>query len=152
MPISTCVLSVQDKQPVGAMMLLNYDIARVDDEDSEVTPRPFRFSVTRKGVPALHLAADNEQSTARWLEVLLQAAKESELADAWLDQTRRNLILAPAQIQKPDCFGYLVKLGTQWKSWSRRYCVLKDACLYFYNDANAKSAFGAYYYSENYAI
>lgn len=127
-------------------MLLNYEICRVDDTDSDIIARPFRFSIKRKSVPALHLAADTEQGAARWLEVLLQAAKESQLADAWLEQARRNLTLAPSQIQKSDCFGYLVKLGTQWKSWSRRYCVLKDACMYFYNDANSKSAFGKKHY------
>lgn len=124
------------------MMLLNYEICRVDDEEAAAPTKPFRFCVRRPGVPTLHLAADTESAVARWLEVLNHAAEESQMADAWLEQTRRNLGLPPNQIQKPDCFGYLVKLGTQWKSWSKRYCVLKDACLYFFQDANSKSAFG----------
>lgn len=123
-------------------MLLNYEICRVEDDDSNAPPRPYRFCLRKAGVPTLHLAADTDTAVARWLEVLNHAAEENQLADAWLEQTRRNLTLAPNQIPKPDCFGYLVKLGTQWKSWSRRYCVLKDACLYFYQDANSKSAFG----------
>lgn len=131
-----------DKQPVGAMMLLNYEISRVDDSDGSAPPRQFRFCLRKPGVPTLHLAADTEAAVARWLEVLIHAAEESQMADTWLEQTRRNLTLAPNQIQRPDCFGYLVKLGTQWKSWSRRYCVLKDACLYFYQEATSKSAFG----------
>ncbi|XP_017781519.1 PREDICTED: glutamate receptor-interacting protein 2-like [Nicrophorus vespilloides] len=131
-----------DKQPVGAMMLFNYEICREEDEEGDAPSRCFRFSLKRKGAPTLHLAADSEQAVARWLEVLLHAAAESQLADAWLEQTRRNLTIPPNSIRRPDCFGYLVKLGTQWKSWSKRYCVLKDACLYFYPDANAKNAFG----------
>lgn len=131
-----------DKQPVGAMMLFNYEIHRVDDTDSEAPVRPFRFCLRRKGVPTLHLAADTDPALARWLEVLMHAADGSQITDAWLEQTRRDLTLPPNQVRRPDCFGYLIKLGTQWKSWSRRYCVLKDACLYFYQDANAKNAFG----------
>ncbi|KAI4456933.1 pdz domain [Holotrichia oblita] len=131
-----------DKQPVGAMMLQSYEICREDDNSPGVQPRPYRFCIRRTGMPTLHLAADNEPTISKWLEVLANAVEESQIADTWLEQARRNLTLAPNAIPKPDCFGYLVKLGTQWKSWSRRYCVLKDACLYFYQDANSRSAFG----------
>lgn len=132
----------QDKQPVGAMMLVNYTIIRVEDTEQDAPSRSFRFKLQREGAPTLHLAADTEQAVVRWVEVLNRAAEESQTTDTILEQTRRNLTLPPNSIAKPDCFGYLVKLGNQWKSWSRRYCVLKDACLYFYQDINAKSAFG----------
>ncbi|XP_018324486.1 uncharacterized protein LOC108736517 isoform X2 [Agrilus planipennis] len=128
-----------DKQPVGAMMLMGYEIIRSDDSSSQ---QPFQIDLRKPGVPTLHIAADTEAAAARWLEVLYTAAEKSQMADTWLEQTRRNLTVAPDEIPKPDCFGYLIKLGSQWKSWSRRYCVLKDACLYFYHDASAKSAFG----------
>lgn len=123
-------------------MLVNYTVAAVDDADCDAPPRPYRFRLRREGAPVLHLAADTEPAASRWTEVLSRAAEESLAADAVLEQTRRCLTLPPNSIPKPDCFGYLVKLGNQWKSWSRRYCVLKDACLYFYQDINAKSAFG----------
>lgn len=125
-------------------MLIDYTITKVADDHFGVPPRQFRFDIQREGVPALHLAADTEQAVIRWVEMLQKAAEESQMADSLLEQTRRNLTLPPTSIPKPDCFGYLVKLGTQWKSWSRRYCVLKDACLYFYQDVNAKSAFGKF--------
>lgn len=126
-------------------MLINYTITRVDDTEQSVPSRTFRFKLQREGAPTLHLAGDTEQATARWVEVLNRAAEESQMTDSVLEQTRLNLTLSPNAISKPDCFGYLVKLGNQWKSWSRRYCVLKDACLYFYQDINAKNAFGEYY-------
>ncbi|XP_031355100.1 uncharacterized protein LOC116179448 [Photinus pyralis] len=131
-----------EKQPVGALMLANFDICKVDNSSSGVPARPFRFDLKRSGSPTLHLAAESDQGVAKWIEVLSHAVEKSQMTDLWLEQTRKNLHLACNAIQKPDCFGYLVKLGNQWKSWSKRYCVLKDACLYFYQDLTSKSAFG----------
>lgn len=137
------VLIFQDTQPVGAMMLLNYDISACADAEGGAPCRPYRLVLRKKGVPTLHLAADNESAAAKWQQALRQAGERAGYAqDTWLDQTRRNLQLSPALVHRPDCFGYLSKLGSKWKTWTRRYCVLKDACLYFYQDANSKNSFG----------
>lgn len=123
-------------------MLLNYDIYRVADKSSELPPRQFRFDIKKIGVPILHLAGDTEKAILRWIEVLKDAVEQLKMTDNWLQRARRNLLLSPGALVKPDCFGYLVKIGDEWKSFNRRYCVLKDACLYFYQDVNAGNAFG----------
>ncbi|PSN48301.1 hypothetical protein C0J52_19251 [Blattella germanica] len=115
-----------ESQPLGALMLVNYNVSRTPDSG-----RQHSFLLDKSGATGLHLAADNEESAMRWLA-----------ADPWLDISNRNLKLAASAVQQPDCFGYLMKLGHKWKSWKRRYCVLKDACLYFYQDGTSDGALG----------
>lgn len=62
--------------------------------------------------------------------------------DVWLDMCAENVLLPPGSIPNPDCVGHLMKLGHRAKEWQRRFCVLKDACLYFYVDINVSSALG----------
>ncbi|KAL4709056.1 hypothetical protein ACJJTC_005917 [Scirpophaga incertulas] len=122
--------------PVGALMLVNYQLSE------EEAGRPHGFRLQRGGGTRLQLAADTAEASARWRAVLAHAIDASNQRDGWLEVTMRNMKLPPSSIPRPDCFGYLMKLGSKWKSWAKRYCVLKDACLYFYNDGNSKSAFG----------
>ncbi|XP_052743270.1 uncharacterized protein LOC112045005 isoform X2 [Bicyclus anynana] len=122
--------------PVGALMLVNYQLT--EDESG----RQHGFRLQRGGGTRLQLAADNAEAAARWRAVLAHAIDASNQRDGWLEVTIRNMKLPPSSIPRPDCFGYLMKLGSKWKSWAKRYCVLKDACLYFYNDGNSKNAFG----------
>ncbi|CAH2043452.1 unnamed protein product, partial [Iphiclides podalirius] len=122
--------------PVGALMLVNYQLTEED------AGRPHGFRLQRGGGTRLQLAADTAEASARWRAVLAHAIDASNQRDGWLEVTMRNMKLPPSSILRPDCFGYLMKLGSKWKSWAKRYCVLKDACLYFYNDGNSKSAFG----------
>ncbi|XP_049706947.2 titin homolog isoform X2 [Helicoverpa armigera] len=122
--------------PVGALMLVNYQLTEED------AGRPHGFRLHRGGGVRLQLAADTAEAAARWRAVLAHAIDASNQRDGWLEVTMRNMKLPPSSIPRPDCFGYLMKLGSKWKSWAKRYCVLKDACLYFYNDGNSKNAFG----------
>lgn len=61
-----------------------------------------------------------------------------------MDISSRRIQQSPASIASPDCFGFLHKLGARWHQWKRRYCVLKDACLYLYHDTDATQAIGTY--------
>ncbi|XP_030759239.1 uncharacterized protein LOC115884730 isoform X1 [Sitophilus oryzae] len=133
-----------EKQPVGVVMLFEHEVVTLSDDDSGLS-KPHRFVIQRDDSVPLHLAADTDTARNRWVDVIGKAIQDSRVVDEFLDQSKRNLNLQPDAIVDPDCFGHLIKLGTQWKSWSRRYCVLKDACLYFYHDANASNAFGVAY-------
>lgn len=64
------------------------------------------------------------------------------LQDVWLEMCTQNIQLPPASMASPDCVGHLMKLGHRAKEWQRRFCLLKDACLFFYVDINVSSALG----------
>lgn len=127
-----------DVQPVGIILLTNLAISALPSEKSN---RPFTFSIessdSKKMI--LMLAADCQETANSWIAILNHAAEQS---DPWLDMSTRNLKIPPASIARPDCVGNLTKLGLKWRSWTKRYCVLKDACLYFYADSTSKVAIG----------
>lgn len=129
------VICSKDTQPVGAILLTNHSV----ESCSADIGRPFAFRISLSEGAPLYLAADTEEAANRWVAVTSHASKQS---DPWLEMSTRNLRLPPSSIPRPDCFGYLLKLGNRWRTWSKRYCVLKDACLYFYLDGSSKNALG----------
>lgn len=122
---------------MGAILLTNHTVERCG---GEIT-KPFAFKIDDNENPIMYLAGDSEEVMSRWVAIMSHAAKQM---DPWLELSTKNLRLAPGDVPRPDCFGYLMKLGNRWRSWTKRYCVLKDACLYFYQDGNSRNAFGEY--------
>ncbi|KYN01606.1 Regulator of G-protein signaling 12 [Cyphomyrmex costatus] len=66
-----CYKTDSDSQPVGAVMLLKYDV--------EQTPelRVHGFAIKKKGAPTLRLAADTEEAAARWITVIREAVERN---------------------------------------------------------------------------
>lgn len=62
----------QDSQPVGAVMLIKYDV--------EQTPelRLHSFAIKKHGAPTLRLAADTEEAAARWTTVIKEAIERND--------------------------------------------------------------------------
>ncbi|GAB6030194.1 hypothetical protein CHUAL_005870 [Chamberlinius hualienensis] len=127
----------QSKEPLGAVMLLNYSVSRALD-----VGRPFAFRLTKFGSASYCFAADDEENMNRWASLINQYSSMSGQIDPWIEISTRNVQLPALSIQLPDCHGYLGKLGHRWKTWKRRYCVLKDACVYFYHDINSTTSIG----------
>ncbi|KAF5288318.1 hypothetical protein FQR65_LT12052 [Abscondita terminalis] len=123
-----------DTHPIGAIMLLNYKVVRIWNESTET----FRFDIQKTNFPTLHLAADTEDGVNKWLSALQKIIDKCENIDARLEKRNQNKMLSPSAISTPDCFGYLTQF--QFNSYTRRYCILKDACLYLYEDVNSKNA------------
>lgn len=128
--------SETDVQPLGVVLLTNHIVKHLTFEKSG---RPYAFTIDFPESKSLHLSAESEESANRWVAIMSHAAEQT---DAWLEMSTRNLKLPPSSIVRADCVGYLMKLGLRWRSWTKRYCILKDACLYFYYDSNGKNAIG----------
>jgi len=59
-----------------------------------------------------------------------------------MDVSSHNVGVPALSIKHPDCHGYLQKVGNHRRTWRRRYCVLKYACLYYYVDPSSATAKG----------
>ncbi|XP_031626929.1 uncharacterized protein LOC116343155 isoform X2 [Contarinia nasturtii] len=127
--------SDQEFQPVGFILLTNHTV----ESCAADVGKPFAFCISSPEGPPIYLAADTQEAASRWLAVTSHASAQS---DQWLETSTRNMRLPPNSILRPDWAGFLHKLGSRWRTWSKRYCVLKDACLYFYLDSNSKTPQG----------
>ncbi|XP_014222807.1 uncharacterized protein LOC106649733 isoform X2 [Trichogramma pretiosum] len=131
-----------DSQPIGAVMLLKYDVEFTRESQK------YSFAIKKHNAPTLHLAADSEEASVRWVTAIREAVQRNNEADTWLDSSLQLQHVPATMIQRADCCGYLskqherVRRSSSPTGWSRRYCVLKDAALYFYDEVNAEQAFG----------
>ena len=83
----------------------------------------------------------------RWAQLLNEATSNQSTMDSWLDISAHNVGLPALSIRNVDCQGFIYKEGGNYKSWKRRYAVLKDGCLYYYCDIDSRSAQGRIYLS-----
>ncbi|KAK3087820.1 hypothetical protein FSP39_011044 [Pinctada imbricata] len=128
----------QDQDPLGALPLLNYLVSRHIDSNKENC-----FKAEKFGARTYFFMTDTREEMARWVSALNEAAtKAKKKRDNWMDVTSHNVGIPALEIRKPDCSGYLSKCGRTMKGWNRRYCVLKDACMYYYKNMNSQSAQG----------
>ncbi|XP_076361068.1 uncharacterized protein LOC143252591 isoform X2 [Tachypleus tridentatus] len=116
----------------GVLVIHNHVIARVPGSGSSNT-----FRVSRHGLPHLYFAADDEETANRWISFLSDAASNVCHVDRYLERCLTNVHSPALTFQKPDCEGYLRRLGNRWK---RRYFLLKDASLYLYLDRSSSAA------------
>lgn len=65
---------LQDLQPVGALMLIKYEVTRTVMPDQ--SNRPHSFRIHKEGASGLHLAAENEEATTRWIAVISHAVEK----------------------------------------------------------------------------
>ncbi|KAK0137870.1 Pleckstrin y domain-containing family A member 5 [Merluccius polli] len=91
------------------------------------------------------LCATSNQEMKRWLEAMVNATQPVTQNHVWVDVTRHNSNLPPLAVKNPECLGLLYEIDKN-KDMSRQlYCILKDGCLYFYNNIRSTHALGGLY-------
>uniref|UniRef100_A0A4W3JVV2 PDZ and pleckstrin homology domains 1 n=1 Tax=Callorhinchus milii TaxID=7868 RepID=A0A4W3JVV2_CALMI len=63
----------------------------------------------------------------------------------WVDVTHHNASLPPLAIKNPECLGLIRQLERNNDVGAQHYCVLKDACIYFYAGIRSTHALGGIY-------
>ena len=53
-----------------------------------------------------------------------------------------NIGLSALSIKDPDCSGFLFKQGQHFKTWKKRYCILKHSQLFYYGTMSETTAYG----------
>ncbi|XP_014769802.1 uncharacterized protein LOC106868868 [Octopus bimaculoides] len=129
--------SEKEDTPLGAFPLANYCISRYLD-----TNKDYCFKAEKYGARTYYFMTESREDMNRWVEALQIAAHSSHRKDSWLDVTSHNVGIPALEIKRPDCSGYLYKMGMNRKVWRRRYCILKDACVYYYKNIESISAKG----------
>ncbi|CAG2100744.1 unnamed protein product, partial [Medioppia subpectinata] len=124
-------------EPVGAISLHGY-CAGVCNET--IFGQCFVFRLVRYGTPQKYFAAIDRETAGQWVNALNQSATRINQIDPYIDSTLHNIHKNPLSLKHLDCYGYLGKFSKRRKVWRHRYLVLKDACLYFYADANSNTA------------
>ncbi|XP_042147924.1 uncharacterized protein LOC8029269 [Ixodes scapularis] len=137
-----CYKNERSSELVGAVMLEAVSVSRVVEAGAEHAFKVVKSPGTTSN--AIYFAADDEEAASRWISALNQVACIASRGASYMDTVVSQLHAPCGSLVEPDCQGYLCKLSQQWKSWKKRFLVLKDACLYFYKDRNAPVAIGAF--------
>ncbi|XP_030830180.1 titin homolog [Strongylocentrotus purpuratus] len=126
-----------DKLPQGAIVLQNYTVTKARDAGKQ-----FSFKLTKEGARTYVFYTANEEEMSSWGKAINDAANPSHKTDVWLDISTHNVSLPALSIKDPECNGFLTKWNGKMKNARRRFCVLKDACLYYYKEMDALDAQG----------
>ncbi|KAK7487354.1 hypothetical protein BaRGS_00021443 [Batillaria attramentaria] len=127
-----------ETDPLGAIPLAGYTFSRHLDHG-----RDYSFKAEKYGAKTYYFVTESRDEMTQWVGALGEAAERSKKRkESFVSVSSHNVSLPALEVRRPECTGYLLKIGHRHKTWRRRYCVLKDACLYYYKNMNSLSALG----------
>lgn len=127
-----------EMDPLGAIPLAGYTFSRHLD-----CGRDYSFKADKYGAKTYYFVVDSRDEMTEWVGALTDAAARSKKRkESFVSVSSHNVGLPALEVRRPECTGYLLKVGQRHRSWRRRYCVLKDACVYYYKNMHSLSALG----------
>lgn len=127
-----------DADPLGAIPLAGYTFSRHLDHG-----RDYSFKAEKYGAKTYFFVTESRDEMTGWVGALGEAAARSKKRkESFVSVSSHNVSLPALEVRRPECTGYLLKVGNRHRTWRRRYCVLKDACLYYFKNMNSLSALG----------
>ncbi|KAI4895955.1 hypothetical protein NFI96_020227, partial [Prochilodus magdalenae] len=142
-----CLYYYRNKRDEGknrALSGMRLEGALVEADSSLGKPFVFKCCPV-SGNRVYYFCATSNQEMRRWLEAMERAVHPITQNHVWVDVTRHNSNLPPLAVKNPECLGLLHLLDRTKDSWVQHYCILKDACLYFYASIRSTYAVGGIY-------
>ncbi|XP_078415378.1 uncharacterized protein pdzph1 [Cetorhinus maximus] len=128
-------------QPLDVMKLEGAEVAA----DTSLG-KPFVFKCTLQSRNRMfYFCTTSNQEMKRWLDAMERAVHPVHQNHVWVDVTHHNANIPPLAIKSPECLGLLHQVDRNKDIWIQHYCVLKDACIYFYAGIRSTHAQGGIY-------
>lgn len=130
----------KDKVPCGVIILSNYSVSKAPEINKN-----YCFKLTKGGARTYYMCAGSDSDMKKWMMAMMDASKVSSTDSNpfnILEGNVHNVSIPALSIRDPDCHGYMYKQGSYYKIWRRRYFVLKNGFLYYYNDMSNTVALG----------
>ncbi|XP_028406072.1 guanine exchange factor for Rac 30-like [Dendronephthya gigantea] len=132
--------SARDKLPCGIIVLASYIVSHSSEHNKK-----YCIKLSKGGGRTYFFSSDSSKDMLRWMEALRNAAENKDEGTSFVirNEIIHNVAIPALSIKKPDCHGFLTKQGAKSRrSWKRRYCVLKNGCLYYYREMADTTALG----------
>lgn len=130
----------EDKSPLSALCVFSHVVVKAPE-----CGREFVFKLVKYGskVVGHYCQCLSAADMIRWVSSINNVTAHKTMRPGmWLDISSHNVGVAALSIRDPECYGYLSKVGNHYRTWRRRYCVLKYACLYYYREPSSSTAKG----------
>ncbi|XP_071942570.1 uncharacterized protein [Antedon mediterranea] len=131
----------QDIDPLGAIVLANYTVAKAFNID-----KPFAFKLKKFKAKTYYFYTQSKEEFNRWTSDITDATHQTINSNIWMGISSHNVQISALSINNPECTGYLTKQGAHRKNWKRRFFVLKDACMYYYENNSSQKAIGVVHF------
>jgi hypothetical protein len=136
--------TVDDSVPLGVLKLKGCRAHLEEQRDAGTVTRVITIRIRVNNIIILSLQTASTELAVEWMEGFNSVLSLSLFPDHYFSLSSVRLSSTHAlAIPEPDCAGLLGKFSHVNKVWRQRYFVLKDGCLFMYEDVTSTKSLGA---------